>query len=573
MPLADLTIAEVHRAVAAHVPERECVVDGRRRTTYRELFDRSRRLGAYLIRAEFTCHRPRTELAAWESGQDHIGIYLYNSTEYLESEFGILSARAAAVNVNYRYIEKELIYLFSNARLRGLIFHSEFAGKLKAIRSELPELRLFIQVPDRSGAPLLPGAIWYEDALQTAFSDFPSIEHSPDDLHILYTGGTTGFPKGVLWRQADILMVALGGRRPDGGENNLADFVRCAEKSASRTLPAGPFMHASGRWPSISQVMLGNTVIIPDNTRRLDADDIWSTVERERVVGINIAGDAFARPLLEQLHNKRYDLRTLRMISSGAAVLSPAVKRAFLEVLPNIAISDTIGASETGPQASSIARTGDAIAKPSFQLSSSTSILSADLTTHLYPGSSEVGWLARSGRVPLGYLGDPERTRSTFPVIGDIRYAVPGDRARWTPAGQIELLGREAATINSGGEKIFAEEVEVALKQHAAVYDAVVCGRPHERWGHEVVALVKLRLGMPVTQEELLIECSKHVARYKLPKAFIFADDIRRSASGKPDYEWARAQVAADTKANIATRGTLNIEATTSAISRTGIVE
>jgi acyl-CoA synthetase (AMP-forming)/AMP-acid ligase II len=542
--MVDLTIAEVQEAVAKHVPDRDCIVQGGRHLSYRQFNERSRRLANYLMQANIGCRRPRSELEAWESGQDHVGLYMHNCAEYLECEFGIPKARAAAVNINFRYVEKELHYLCQNANLRGIVYESEFACTVAALCLKLPELRLLIQVRDNSAAPLLAGAIWYEDALAAGSHEYDDLQCALDDLHILYTGGTTGQPKGVLWRQADIVMAALGGRRPNGMENALTDFLECAEKTASRTLPAGPFMHASGRWPAMAQVLLGNTVVIPANTRRLDADDIWSTVERERVAGINIAGDAFARPLLDALEKYKYDLSALRLISSGAAVLSAPVKRELLRRLPRVAISDTIGASETGPQASSMWRAGDEITKPQYSLTSSTTVISVNLSRVVPNNSDEIGWLARSGRVPLGYLNDPIRTKSTFPEIGGIRYAIPGDRARWGKSGGIELLGRDATTINSGGEKVFAEEVEVALKQHSAVYDAVVCGRPSERWGQEVVAIVKLHPDSRTTPDELLAECSKHIARYKLPKSFVFLDEIRRSVSGKPDYDWARAQVA-----------------------------
>ena len=540
--MVDLKIALIQEAVARRVPDRDCVVHAHRSVSYGEFNQRSRRLANYLLGLGFGCYRERHDLQPWQSGQDHVGLYLYNCTEYLEAEFGILKSRSVAININHRYVEKELLYLFLDASLRAVVFHSVFAPQIAKIRSQLVKLKTLIQVPDESEEPLLPGAIWYEDAIAAGTAEYADPEYSVDDLHILYTGGTTGMPKGVLWRQADVIMAALGGRRPNGAENEIADFVRCAEKTASRTLPAGPFMHASGRWTAMSQILLGNTVVMPANTRRLDADDMWTTIGREKVAGLNFAGDAFARPLLEQLDKKQYDLSTLRMITSGAAVLSPAVKRALLIKLPNIRIADTIGASETGPQASEVIGAGQNISTPRFNLTSTTTILSDDLSAELATESREIGWLARSGRVPLGYLDDAEKTRAKFPTVNGVRYAVPGDRAQWNASGSVELLGRDSAMINTGGEKVFAEEVEVALKQHPAVYDVIVCGRPSERWGEEVVAVIKLRADAKVTVEEILTECAKHIARYKLPKAFVFRDEIRRSLSGKPDFVWARAE-------------------------------
>lgn len=544
--MSDLTIAAVQEAVASRVPDRDCIVESHRRISYARFTERTEHLANYLMQAGFGAHTPREALQGSESGQDHIGLLMYNCAEYLESEFAVLKSRAAAINVNFRYVPAELAYLFVNAGLRGLIYHSEFASNVEAVRSSVPTLQLLIQVRDHSGTPLLPGAVWFENAMTAgAATPFLKPAYSIDDLHILYTGGTTGKPKGVLWRQCDVLKVALGGVAPDGRENDLEDFVRCAEKTASRTLPAGPFMHASGRWPAMGQLLVGNTVVLPANTRRLDPDDVWSTAEREKVTGINIAGDAFAVPLLKQLKEKAYDLAALRMISSGAAVLSPSAKRELLILLPGIAVSDTIGASETGPQASAISRSGDSTLRPHFTLTSRTTILNDDRNALVPLESRVVGWLARSGRVPLGYLGDSERTRMTFPIVDGVRYVIPGDRARWNESGKIDLLGRDAAVINSGGEKVFAEEVEVALKQHPSVYDAIVCGRPNERWGQEVVAIVRLWPDKPCTAGELMAECGKHVARYKVPKLILFRDTVQRSVSGKPDYAWARATAAA----------------------------
>lgn len=540
-----LCIADIQEAVADAVPQRDCIVTPSRKQSYAELNNHSRQLAGFLTASGLGCHTERDALPAWASGQDHVGLYMYNCPEYLEAEFACTKARTAAVNINYRYIEQELQYLFCDAGLKAVIFHSTFADRITALRPKVPELGLLIQLPDESGNRLLPGAVWYEDALASTPFEYQRRPSSPDDLHILYTGGTTGMPKGVLWRQADIIIAALGGRRPDGKENALSDFVHCAQKRVSRTLPAGPFMHASGRWSAMSQILLGNTVVLPANTQHMDADDIWSTIEREQVSGLNIAGDAFARPLLEALDCKHYDLGSLRAITSGAAVLSAAVKKGLLDRLPKIRIIDTIGASETGPQASSVAAANQPIQSPLFELSSSSTVLSDDLQSIVPIDSEETGWLARSGCVPLGYLGDADKTRKCFPAINGVRYAVPGDRACWRD-GAIHLFGRDAMVINTGGEKVFAEEVEIAIKHHPSVFDAIVCGRPSERWGSEIVAIVKLRQDQHASMEDLRGECAKHLARYKLPKVFLFRNEIRRSASGKPDYFWARAEAAAD---------------------------
>lgn len=542
--MADLTIDAVFNAVVAAVPDRECVIDGRRRVSYAEFSDNAERLAGLFQREGLGCRTEREGLSPWQSGQDHIGLYLYNCSEYLEAEFAAIKSRCAAINLNYRYVDKELAYLAVDAELRGLIFHSEFAPRVDELRKVMPDLKLLIQVPDDSGVALLDGAIWYEEALASAPSA-PFPPSTADDLHILYTGGTTGMPKGVLWRQGDIIMASLGGRNPKGLENTVDDFVSCANKSAGRTLPAGPFMHASGRWTSMSQILLGNTVVIPEGTRHLDPDDIWRTIERERCSGLNIAGDAFARPLLQQLGAADYDLSCLKMLTSGAAIMSTSVKRGFMERLPKLIINDTIGASETGPQATNISSGGEVKqGKGAFTLTSSTTILNADRSQVLPQDSGDIGWLARTGRIPLGYLNDQAKTEKTYPTIDGTRYAVPGDRACWSPGGEIELIGRDASIINSGGEKVFAEEVEMALKNHDAVFDAIVSSRPSERWGQEVVAIVRLVPAAEVGEKALIESCAAYIARYKLPKQIIFHHEVRRSPSGKPDYAWAKQEVA-----------------------------
>lgn len=279
---------------------------------------------------------------------------------------------------------------------------------------------------------------------------------------------------------------------------------------------------------------------MPTNTRNFDAADILGTLEQHKVSGLNITGDAMARPLIDQLSRKSYDLSSLRVIVSGAAVLSKECKTSLLTTLPHIEILDMMGSSETGPQATGSTKSDNANQPTNFQPDAGSTILDKSKSRILPRDDFSVGWLARSGRLPLGYFRDKEKTQKTFFYLEDTRYAIPGDRARWDKSGKINLIGREAATINSGGEKIFSEEVEIALKHHHAVRDTIVCGRPSKRWGQEVVAVVELQENSNVTDEELLAECSKHIARYKLPKHIIRKDKVKRSPSGKPDFAWAK---------------------------------
>jgi fatty-acyl-CoA synthase len=541
----EFSLAQLQEAIADLVPDRDCLIFRDRRFTYREIQERTRRLANHLLGRGLGVRRERSEIEPWESGQDHVGLCLYNGNEYLEGMLGAFKARVAPFNVNYRYVEEELVYLLRDARARGMIYHSAFAPILDKIRPDLPELEVLIQVPDESGNPLLGGAVEYEAALASASPERPDVEWSPDDLYVLYTGGTTGMPKGVLWRQADIFVAAMGGRRQDQTDfETLEDILETAARGGQRSLPAPPFMHGAAQWVAFLNWNHGQTLVLQAEPRHLDPDDIWSTIERHKVNGCLIVGDAFARPLLDQLGRKSYDLSSLRLVASGGAVLARSYKQELLEHLPNIILLDAIGSSESGGQGQHVSTKVSGVDTGKFVPGPDTCVLSTDLTRVLTPGDPEVGWFAKSGRVPLGYLNDPEKTARTFPVVDEVRYSVPGDRARIGADGVIEVFGRDSVTINSGGEKIFAEEVEHALKHHEAIYDAVVAGRPSERWGQEVVAIVQLREGKRATEGDLLEECARHIARFKHPKAFVFVETVVRSPSGKADYRWAKEQAA-----------------------------
>lgn len=492
-------------------------------------------------------HIERANLKNWESGQDHLALYLHNGNEFIEGMLGAYKARVAPFNVNYRYINEELSYLLNDASASGIIYHSTYAPTLADVISEVPSLKLLLQVQDDSGNGLLPGAVWYEDALSESPATPVDVVPSPDDLYILYTGGTTGMPKGVLWRQDDIFAAALGGHDLATGDewSDLQAILDNAETGVVKMLPCAPFMHGAAHWMALTALNWGNSVVLQSNTASLDPVDVWNTVEHEDVNIVLIVGDAFGRPLLDELERSGRDLNSMIMLVSGGATLSEAVKRRFLEMIPSMAILDGLGSSETGQQANQITGTGSRISSGTFRPGPGLSIVSEDLSTILPTSDTSIGWLAQSGRVPLGYLGDPEKTRKTFPIIDGIRYSVPGDRGNYTPDGLVHLKGRDAVTINSGGEKIFAEEVERAIATHVAVYDVVVTGRPSDRWGEEVVALVQLRPDTRVTGEELIATAERQLARFKLPKEVLFVDQVVRSPAGKTDYRWAREQLIA----------------------------
>ncbi|MGB8858849.1 MAG: acyl-CoA synthetase [Ilumatobacteraceae bacterium] len=538
MGSAEFSVAEVHEAIAATRADEVCLVHRERRLTWGELTDRTRRLANHLLAQGLGCHTERTELHGHESGQDHLAIYLHNGTEYLEAMLGSFKARVAPFNVNYRYVAEELLYLLSDSQAAAIVVHSQFTPTLAEVLPHLPQLTTILQVADDSDLPLLPGAVWYEDALAAAAPDKPAVQWSPDDLYILYTGGTTGMPKGVLWRNADANVECFGGSKAE-----TLDAIVAEATGGLKALLAPPFMHGAGHWMSFRAWNTGGTVFIQQHTDHLDPDDIWGMIERERLNFLLIVGDAFGRPLLDQLDRSQYDLSSLTVLLSGGAALSAGLKEQFLQHLPTVMIVDGLGSSEAGGQLSHVSAGGSATTG-TFPVSPGNHVLSDDLTSELEAGHDELGWLAKSGRLALGYLGDAAKTARTYPVVNGVRYAVPGDRARLRSDGIIELHGRDSVTINSGGEKIFAEEVEAAVKAHPAVYDCVVAGRPSQRWGNEVVAIVRLRDGYEAGDAELLHEAERHIARYKLPKAIVYVPEVVRSPAGKADYRWAK-QIAA----------------------------
>ncbi len=531
------TVGELHEAIAASRPDAPCLVVRDRVFTWSEVTDRSRRFANALHDRGLGAHRERDGLEPWESGQDHLAICLYNGNEYLEAMLGAFKARVAPCNVNHRYSPEELHYLLVDARASAIVYHASFAPIIGEVVATLGHRPVLFQVEDGSGNALLPGAVAYADALAMASSAPPLVTPQPEDLYILYTGGTTGMPKGVLWQQCDALVECFGVARD---ATSIGDVVSAAS-SGRRSLMAAPFMHGAGHWVSFSTWHTGGVVYVQSVPERFDPADIWGMVERHVIDFLLIVGDAFARPLLDALVEDDYDLSSLSVLLSGGAPLSPTLKHELFERLPGVMLIDGLGSSESGGMLVTVA-TG-VVADGShqrFPAVPNTHVLDASVQRELAPGDPEIGWLAKSGALALGYLGDPVKTRTTYPIIDGRRYVIPGDRARRLADGRIEMYGRDSVTINSGGEKIFAEEVESALRNDPAVYDCVVAGRPSDRWGHEVVAIVQLRPGRATTLEALRDAAAAHIARFKLPKAVVFVDRVRRSPSGKADYRWAK---------------------------------
>jgi acyl-CoA synthetase (AMP-forming)/AMP-acid ligase II len=541
------TVPAVLDAVAAEIGDRVLLTQGDRRYTYAEVVERSNRLASYLHSRGLGCHTPRQALAGHDVGQDLLGIYAYNGNEFVESLLGSFRARVAPFNVNYRYVKNELQYLLADSGATALVYHATFAPRVADVLPHLPRLRVLIQIADDSGNDLVHGAVDYEAALAAATPKPPPVEPSPDDLYVLYTGGTTGMPKGVLWRQHDIFMTSFGGRDLYSGKTaeSYAEIVeRAAAGTGAKVMVLPPLIHGAAQWGVMTALTTGQSVVFASVVDHLDADEVVATIEREQVVVATVVGDAMARPLASAIERGTADVSSLAVVANGGALLTPTTKQRLIDAKPGLIVVDAVGSSETGAQLTHMSARG-AVSTGTFNPGPDTFVVSEDLDGVLEQGHDGIGWLAQRGHVPLGYKGDAAKTAETFPIVDGVRYAVPGDRARHLADGAIELLGRDSVTINSGGEKIFAEEVEMAVASHPAVADVVVASRPSERWGQEVVAVVALADGASADADELIAHASTSLARYKLPKAVVFRPFIERSPAGKADYRWAREQAGA----------------------------
>jgi 3-oxocholest-4-en-26-oate---CoA ligase len=541
--MTEFNLSLVFDTVARAVPDREVLVWRDRRITYEHMNHRIRSIAGYLVARGLGAHTGRRHLQGHESGQDHVGLYLRNGNEYLEAMVAAYRARAVPFNVNYRYVEEELSYLLTDANTQALIYHAEFAPQVAAIRHQLPALRTLIQVADASSNEPLAGAVDYE-SIVAANADvvIPMPQPTGDDLFMLYTGGTTGMPKGVLWRQDDIFMSSMGGTPFIGDPFETYDDIArtaLAGDGAWTLLMLPPFMHGAAQWSAFHTITNGGRIVLPDNVERLVPADVIRVAEREGVTGLPVIGDAMLRPLIDEIEKHPNSRPTISVVTNGGAALTPAVRERLRKALPQTVVIDSVGSSESGTQAHHTYTDDEsADSEPLFIPLADTAVLNDSKSGVLPPGGG-AGWLARRGRIPLGYLGDQRKTAAAFPEIEGHRWAVAGDRAVSLADGQIQLLGRDSLTVNSGGEKIFVEEVERAMAFHPDIRDVVVVGRPSQRWGSEVVALVALAADSTATDAELIAECQRHVARYKLPKAILRCETIIRSPSGKADYRWA----------------------------------
>jgi acyl-CoA synthetase (AMP-forming)/AMP-acid ligase II len=529
--VADHSFARAWQTVAALAPERVALVCGERHVTFGEFDDRAERL-AHVLRA------------AGVGPDEKVAIMCVNAPEYMETFFGAQKLGCVPVNVNYRYVGAELAFLLDNSDSVALIFHDEFASTVGDALAALPaerRPRVLLQVAHGPGPrTLLEGARDYDDALDAVDTREPATTRDPagDDLIFLYTGGTTGYPKAVMWRSDDLYVSLWQMARPGTDPPDVATSIT-AGKQAATLLPACPLMHGTGLFIALSTLSGGGTVVLLD-TPRLDPEAVWSAIEREHVQVCTIVGDAFARPLLGALEAEpaRWDLSSLRAITSSGVTWSPETKRGLLAQLPNVTLIDSLGASE-GIMTRTETRASDDIAPARFKAGERLVVVTDDGDV-VRPGDERVGMLGVGGPIPLGYYKDPEKTAATFRTVEGRRYSIPGDYATVDPDGTVRLLGRGSACINTGGEKVYPEEVELALRSHPDVFDCVVVGVPDNRWGEMVVALVQAAAGATLDETELAAHCRATLAGYKVPKRFVSVDSLQRSPAGKADYKVLR---------------------------------
>ena len=511
--------------------EREAIVCGERRYSYRQYDERATRLANHLLSQGVV------------PGQ-HIGIYLYNRPEYMEATLACLKVRAVPININYRYVGEELLYVCQNADLVGLIHGREFSPLIGQLLPQAPKLRLFVSVEDGSGAAT--DAIDYEAALAGASPERDFAPRSEEDLFILYTGGTTGMPKGVMWQHKDLLYGSLGGfghYHPDGPIKSAGELPsRVRDGMYLRGLPLAPLMHGACWWYSCIVLGCGQTLVLnPD--RSLDSARVWGIAEREKVNTVTIVGDAMGVPLLDALRAEpgRWKLDNLFHIGSGGAVFSKSVQAGFKEFFPNLVISNAFGSSETGMQGLDDGTGGSGLGR--IERGEQADVITED-HRFVVPGSGEQGYLARSGHVPVGYYNDAERTARSVLDIDGKRWMLTGDLATVDADGGIVIFGRGGNCINSGGEKIFPEEVEQSLKHHPEVFDALVIGTADARFTERVCAVVCAREGARPSLASLQEESRRHIAGYKVPRELHLVAEVPRTPSGKPDYPAVRALVA-----------------------------
>ena len=532
-----LHFASCWETVADMLPSQTALVCGDRRVSWKDYDDRAARIAALLNQRGI--------------GVDSkVGIYAHNSNEYLEAQYGVFKVRGCPVNVNYRYKADELAYLLENSDAEAVFFQGCYAARIWEIRDRLPKVKLYVQIDDGTET-LLDGAVDFERAIRD-HRPMNRIERSGDDVYMLYTGGTTGMPKGVMYGHDQFITTMLGSLKQVGlqAPTNEDDFFEVIRSIHDRglgpvSLSACPLMHGTGMWLGAMVPLLQGGTVVTISKLGLDPNLIWHEVERNGVTSIVIVGDAFARPMLHSLQDARnagdeYDLSSLNQIISSGVMWSREVKEGLL-AFKDMVLVDAMGSTEGG-MGSAISSRERTAATAKFQMSPGTKVFDEEFK-EVQPGSGVTGRLATSGLVPLGYYKDSEKSAETFVEVNGTRYSFPGDFATVEEDGSIKLLGRGSNCINTAGEKVYPEEVEEAIKRHPEVKDCLVVGMPDERFGQRIVAVAsKQQSGM--LDEETLIEFTRdHLAGYKLPKQVLLLDDVQRAPNGKADYKWARQMV------------------------------
>ncbi|OBK26932.1 acyl-CoA synthetase [Mycobacterium asiaticum] len=531
--MSEWTIGAVLDAVAQAVPDRVMTICGGRQSTFAEAAGRTSRLANYLADKGFGAHHERAALGNWECGQDRVALIMHNDL-YPDMVIACLKARVVPVNVNHYYTPREVSDLLAYVKPRGVIYHRSLGAKFADV---LPgdDVELLISIDDGSDCAELTGAVTLEDALAQGHSDRVH-DGSPDDLLMICTGGTTGRPKGVLWRQSDMYVASM-----NGADHAGVDEIHAKVRNGGQPwFAVSPLMHAAGMWTAFSAILSGLTVVLYDTRQKFDPAAVLEIAEREKVGLMTMVGDAYASPLVEQLGRRSYNLSSLFAIGTGGAATNLKYQQALLKHLPHIVLINGYGSSETGNMGFGHSRAGTHA--DTFTIRDGGLVLSEDYSRFLDAGDPQIGWVARKGRIPLGYFDDEAATTKTFPVVDGQRVVISGDRASVDADGTLRLFGRDSLVINTGGEKVFVEEVEEVLRAHPAVADALVVGRDSERWGQEVVALVELRDGADSDSEAWHSHCAATLARFKVPKAFIVVDQVRRLGNGKADYRWAKQQ-------------------------------
>lgn len=524
--MPSFNLADLFELVADAVPDRLALVAGDVRLTFAELDARADRVAAVLAEAGV-------------GPGDRVSILSPNRAEWLETQLAAFKLRAAAVNVNYRYTAGELAHVIGDSGSAALVGERSLLARLQPVRDRLPELRRVLVLEDGDDTPI-PDSTDYEEALAAAAPGRAPAERSGDDLFLLYTGGTTGLPKGVMWRSEDIFFQAMG------GGNMVGDPIERPEQAAENAKAGGltimcnaPLMHAAGIWVSWAALISGSKLVLWSGPS-FSADGILEVASREGAQVMTVIADVMARPIVALLEARpdAYDLSSLLVVATGGSVTTPGVKDRLRRAIPSLMmILDPIGGSETGTAARSVDPGPDGV--PRFAPQPDAAVLD-DKLRRIEPGSDEIGVFARSGRIPIGYWNDPAKTAATFVTDADgVRWALQGDMMRVDAEGNMVLLGRGSTVVNTGGEKVYAEEVETALKSHPAVYDALVVGVPDELLGQRVTAVVSL--SAETGEEELREHCRGVLAGYKVPKRIHVVDEVHRTASGKADYRWAKA--------------------------------